>query len=65
MSTERKYLAGQVVLAGYNRVGRRITQALDMREIPYVTIEQNRELVEDLRKRQGPRFPAMRASRKR
>ncbi len=52
MSTERKYLAGQVVLAGYGRVGRRITQALDMREIPYVIIEQNRELVEDLRKRQ-------------
>lgn len=52
MSTERKYLAGQVVLAGYGRVGRRIAQALDMCEIPYVIIEQNRELVEDLRKRQ-------------
>lgn len=52
MSTERKYLAGQVVLAGYGRVGRRIAQVLDMCEIPYVIIEQNRELVEDLRKRQ-------------
>lgn len=51
MSTERKYLEGQVVLVGYGRVGRRIAQALDERGIPYVVAEQNRELVEDLRKR--------------
>ena len=49
MSTERKYLEGQVVLVGYGRVGRRIAQALDQRGIPYVVAEQNRELVEDLR----------------
>ena len=49
-STERRYLAGQVVLVGYGRVGRRIAQALDENSIPYVVAEQNRELVEDLRK---------------
>ena len=48
-STEHKYLAGQVVLVGYGRVGRRIAQALEARGIPYVVAEQNRELVEDLR----------------
>lgn len=50
MSTERKYLEGQVVLVGYGRVGRRIARALDGRGIPYVVAEQNREVVEDLRK---------------
>lgn len=50
MSTERKYLDGQIVLIGYGRVGRRIAKALDARDIPYVVAEQNRELVENLRK---------------
>ncbi|MDK9704577.1 MAG: Kef family K(+) transporter [Sulfuritalea sp.] len=50
-STERKYLYGQVVLVGYGRVGQRIARALDAHGIPYVVAEQNRELVEDLRKR--------------
>jgi len=50
MSTERKYLEGQVVLVGCGRVGRRIAKALSERGIPYVIAEQNRELVEDLRK---------------
>jgi CPA2 family monovalent cation:H+ antiporter-2 len=50
MSTARKYLKGQVVLVGYGRVGRRIAQAMDAHGIPYVVAEQNRELVEDLRK---------------
>lgn len=50
MTTERKYLEGQVVLVGYGRVGRRIAKALDARGIPYVVAEQNREAVEDLRK---------------
>lgn len=49
-STERKYLQGQVVLVGYGRVGRRIAHALQAHGIPYVVAEQNRELVEDLRK---------------
>ena len=51
MSTERKYLEGQVVLVGYGRVGRRVAKALDARGIPYVVAEQNRELVEGLRKK--------------
>ncbi|CAG2136961.1 Putative cation/proton antiporter YbaL [Cupriavidus yeoncheonensis] len=51
MSTERKYLEGQVVLVGYGRVGRRIASALQARGIPYVVAEQNRELVESLRNR--------------
>lgn len=50
MSTERKYLQGQVVLVGYGRVGRRIAEALTERGIPYVVAEQNREVVEKLRK---------------
>jgi monovalent cation:H+ antiporter-2, CPA2 family len=52
MSTERRYLEGQVVLVGYGRVGQRIAGVLDDAGIPYIVAEQNRELVEDLR-RQG------------
>jgi CPA2 family monovalent cation:H+ antiporter-2 len=50
MGTERKYLAGQVVLVGYGRVGRRIAKALDTHGIPHVVVEQNRGIVEGLRK---------------
>lgn len=50
MSTERKYLQGQVVLVGYGHVGERIGQALKEQDIPFVVAEQNRELVQDLRK---------------
>jgi CPA2 family monovalent cation:H+ antiporter-2 len=50
MSTDRKYLEGQVVLVGFGRVGQRVAQALGERNIPYVVAEQNRESVEDLRK---------------
>lgn len=51
MSTERKYLEGQVVLVGFGRIGRRIAHALEGRGIPYVVAEQNREIVESLRKK--------------
>jgi CPA2 family monovalent cation:H+ antiporter-2 len=51
MSTARKYLEGQVVLVGFGRVGTRIAHALQAKDIPYVVVEQNRERVEDLRKR--------------
>jgi len=51
MTTERKYLEGQVVLVGFGRVGKRIASALEARGIPYVVAEQNRELVENLRKK--------------
>ncbi|HEX2565735.1 MAG TPA: NAD(P)-binding protein, partial [Burkholderiales bacterium] len=41
----------QVVLVGYGRVGRLIAGALDRHEVPYVVAEQNRERVEELRRR--------------
>ncbi len=44
-------LAGQVVLVGYGRVGRRIGEALIEHGVPFVVAEQNRELVEQLRER--------------
>jgi CPA2 family monovalent cation:H+ antiporter-2 len=50
MDTDRKYLERQVVLVGYGRVGRRIAAVLDDQGIPYVIAEQNRELVDLLRK---------------
>lgn len=54
MSTERKYLAGQVVLVGYGRVGKRIAKALQQNDIPFVVAEENREIVESLRKQGVP-----------
>ncbi|MGY8549022.1 Kef family K(+) transporter [Paracidovorax citrulli] len=48
-TTHQRYLARQVVLVGYGRVGRRIAAALAARDIPFVVAEQNRELVERLR----------------
>ena len=49
MSTERRYLEGQVVLVGYGQVGKRIAGALGEQSIPYVVVDRNRELVQDLR----------------
>ena len=49
MSTERKYLEGQVVLVGYGRVGSRIANELKEHNIPFVIAEQNRAIVENLR----------------
>lgn len=49
MSTDGKYLEGQLVLVGYGRVGKRIGLALSERGIPYVVVEQSRERVEELR----------------
>ncbi len=49
MTVEEQYLAGQVVLVGYGRVGRRIADALAERNIPFVVAEQNREIVQKLR----------------
>jgi len=54
MSTERKYLEGQVVLVGYGRVGRRIARALREQGIPFIVAEQNREIVEGLRSKDIP-----------
>jgi CPA2 family monovalent cation:H+ antiporter-2 len=49
-STDRSVLSGQVVLIGYGRVGRRIGSALREQRIPFVVAEQNRELVDALRR---------------
>jgi CPA2 family monovalent cation:H+ antiporter-2 len=49
MTTDQKFLTGQVVLVGYGRVGRRIGEALAARGIRFVVAEQNREIVESLR----------------
>lgn len=54
MTTERKFLEGQVVLVGYGRVGKRIAMSLEAASIPFVVAEQNRELVEKLRKKGQP-----------
>ncbi|MGC1173552.1 YbaL family putative K(+) efflux transporter [Polaromonas sp.] len=48
-STEERYLSRQVVLVGYGRVGRRIADALAAQHLPFVVVEQNREVVERLR----------------
>ncbi len=49
MTTDSRYLARQVVLVGYGRIGRRVAKALTASDIPFVVAEQNRELVESLR----------------
>jgi CPA2 family monovalent cation:H+ antiporter-2 len=50
MSVPQEHLAGQVVLVGYGRVGSRIAASLTERGIPFVVAEQNREVVDQLRK---------------
>jgi CPA2 family monovalent cation:H+ antiporter-2 len=48
-STEARYLANQVVLVGWGRVGKHIAAALQARGVPFVVAESNREFVEALR----------------
>ena len=50
MQTDTKLLSNHVVLVGWGRVGKRIAAALTERGTPFVVAEQNRELVESLRK---------------
>jgi CPA2 family monovalent cation:H+ antiporter-2 len=54
MSVDQEKLKGQVVLVGYGRVGRHIAAMLEENGIHYVVAEENRELVEQLRKRGIP-----------
>ncbi len=54
MSVGQEKLHGQVVLVGYGRVGRAIAAALDAQGIAYVVAEQNRELVDKLRRADQP-----------
>lgn len=54
MSVEQKKLTGQVVIVGYGRLGSRIGEALTAQNVPFVVAEQNREMVENLRKQGIP-----------
>ncbi|MBA3597773.1 MAG: Kef family K(+) transporter [Methylibium sp.] len=53
-STEARYLARQVVLVGYGRVGRHIAEALKRDGVPFVVADHNRERVEALRQQGVP-----------
>jgi len=54
MSVDESFLAGQVVLVGYGRVGHRIAQTLTKHNIPFVVAETNRDIVEHLRRQNIP-----------
>jgi CPA2 family monovalent cation:H+ antiporter-2 len=54
MTVNQNRLTGHVLLVGYGRVGRRIGEALLERGVPIVVAEQNREIVEQLRKQSIP-----------
>jgi CPA2 family monovalent cation:H+ antiporter-2 len=54
MNVPHEHLRNQVVLVGYGRVGRRIAASLKAQGIPYVVAEQNREVVDQLRKEGTP-----------
>jgi monovalent cation:H+ antiporter-2, CPA2 family len=49
MTVPQEKLAGQVVLVGYGRVGRTIGRLLLDNGIPFVVVEENREIVQKLR----------------
>jgi len=53
-TVDEKRLTGHVVLVGYGRVGQRICDALVAQDIPVVIAEENREVVESLRRRGLP-----------
>ena len=50
MTVDQALLTQQVVLVGYGRVGRHIAKILREQKLPFVVAEQNREIVERLRK---------------
>ena len=54
VTVEQHKLSGQVVLVGYGRVGRKIAEELEANGVHYVVAEQNRELVDQLRKQNVP-----------
>lgn len=54
MTTDQNLLTGHVLVVGYGRVGRRISDALVEHGISVVVAEQNREAVEQLRKKNIP-----------
>jgi CPA2 family monovalent cation:H+ antiporter-2 len=54
MDVPHERLSGQVVLVGYGRVGRRLAEELAREHVHVVVAEQNRERVEELRRRGQP-----------
>lgn len=54
MTVPHERLSGQVVLVGYGRVGRMIAAELKAQGVHYVVAEENRELVEMLRRHDQP-----------
>jgi CPA2 family monovalent cation:H+ antiporter-2 len=54
MTVTHDHLTGQVVLVGYGRVGKRIAEELTRQGVHYVVAEQNRDMVEELRRRDQP-----------
>ncbi|MDB5747908.1 MAG: sodium:proton antiporter [Massilia sp.] len=54
MTVPHERLTGQVVLVGYGRVGRMIAAELTAQGVHYVVAEQNRELVDMLRRQDQP-----------
>jgi CPA2 family monovalent cation:H+ antiporter-2 len=48
-TTETAYLAGQVVVVGFDVVGKKMTQSLREQSIPFVVIDQHRDVAESLR----------------
>jgi CPA2 family monovalent cation:H+ antiporter-2 len=53
-STDRKFLARQVVLVGYGAVGRQVAAAMSQAGIAFLVVEQSRQRVEALRERGIP-----------
>ena len=53
-SVDQQKLTGQVMLVGYGRVGRKIAENLAERGVHFIVAEQNRELVDGLRRRGIP-----------
>ncbi len=51
MTVKSEYVTDHVIVVGYGRVGRLICEALSEQSIRFVVTEQNRELVEVLRRR--------------
>jgi CPA2 family monovalent cation:H+ antiporter-2 len=54
MSVPHERLTGQVVLVGFGRVGKRIADGLTQQGVHFVVAEQNRERVDQLRRRDIP-----------
>lgn len=53
-STPHRFLSGQVVLVGFEDLGREVATTLSAHSVPFVVVDENRERVEDLRHRGIP-----------